>query len=79
MKIVEVMWNDSVSMSRWQSVSTVDKFVKDGSDKIRSVGYLYKKTKKAVVLVQSVHGSEQNYAEALKIPRECVTNIKVLK
>lgn len=79
MKIVRVKWNDSVSMNRWQPANTVDAFAKSGSDSISSVGYLYKKTKKVVILIQSVHGSERNYAETLKIPRECITSIKVLK
>ena len=64
-------------MSGWKHPRTVDEFVAEDADIMDSVGFLYKKNKKVVVLVQSVH-APHNVAEALKIPRECVVSITKL-
>ena len=81
MKKVCVRWHDSVSMNGWQEKSHVNDFVKDGLHVIESVGYLYKKSKKSIVLIQSVHiyGSGGNYSETLMIPTKSVIDIKKLK
>ncbi len=78
MKKVRIKWSDSLSMKGWQSKRVVDNFFKDGPDIMVSVGFLYKKSKTCVVLVQSHHKNGGNYGEALLIPRECIKSIKEL-
>jgi hypothetical protein len=80
MKKVRVRWTDSTSWHGWKERDAIEKWVNDGPDDMESVGYLYKKNKKVVVLVQSLqlkHGS--SVGENLMIPRVCVKDIKKLK
>lgn len=81
MKKVRVKWHDSVSMNGWQPRRTVNRFIKDGLHVMESTGYLYKKSKEIIILVQSVHdsGDSSNYSETLMIPAKCVISIKKIK
>ena len=76
MKKVCIRWRDSLSMHGWQKKSVVDRFFKDGPDIMESVGFLYKKSKDCIVIVQSHHKECKNYGETLLIPRECIVSIK---
>ena len=78
MKKVEVKWKDTVSMGGWKTPQTIEDFVDEEIDVMESVGYLFKKNKKVVVIVQSCH-KHHNLAEVLKIPRENVVSIDELK
>ncbi len=81
MKPVKVKWKDSESWVGWRSQRDVDDWSKHSDTIIKSVGLLYKKTKKYVIIVQSIHTYDKggNLGEPLRIPRECVVSIKKLK
>ncbi len=78
MKVVRVRWHDSVSYTGWRTQSVIDDWFKNGIDVMESVGYLYKKSKKCLIIVQSVHAYDEdtNLSEALRIPMGCVISIK---
>ena len=80
MKIVRVRWHDSVSMNSWQSQDNVKEWFKNGSDVMESVGFLYKKSKKCIVIVQSIHAYDKgtNLGDPMMIPMGCVISIKKL-
>ena len=81
MKPVLVKWKDSESWVGWRSQRDVDDWNKHSDALIESVGYLYKKSKKYVIIVQSIHAYDvdTNLGEPLRIPRECVVSIDKLK
>ena len=81
MKPVLVKWKDSESWVGWRSQRDVDDWNKHSDALIKSVGYLYKKSKKYVIIVQSIHAYDvdTNLGEPLRIPRECVVSIEKLK
>ena len=81
MKPVRVRWYDSIGMSGWNKSKDVDDFAKDRSEIMESVGFLYKKNRDCVILVQSIHAFEENtnLGEPLKIPKVSVISIDNLK
>jgi len=81
MKMVKVTWVDTAGMSGWQSKMTVDKWMKDGPEVMESVGFLYKRGKKALIIAQSIHKDDNgsNLGEPLMIPRKHVIKVEVLE
>ena len=81
MKPVLVRWRDSESWVGWRSQRDVDDWNKHSDMIIESVGYLYKKSKRYVIIVQSIHAYDvdTNLGEPLRIPRECIVSIKRIK
>ena len=72
MRIVEVKWSDSASNGEWHRPK-----IKMGLARAKSVGYLKQKTKRKVVLVQSI--GENQLQGLIAIPRSCVKRIRKLK
>ena len=69
MKIVKVLWKDSLAFIGWadEPIDTTD---------IESVGWLIHKNKERVVLAGMVGSGEYNNQQA--IPRGCIISIKEL-
>ncbi len=76
MQVVQVQWVDSASEDGWQSKS----HVKHASKLCycESVGFLLRKNKGDITLVQST-GSFDNVAASISIPMSCVKKITKLK
>lgn len=73
MKMVRVTWVDAATVDQWQVLGSLSPIFS-----VTSVGYLLKKTKKRVVLVQSVSENDQQSAQ-LTLPRVAVRSIKRLR
>lgn len=84
MKMVKVVWVDAAGMDGWSSQLSLNSWIKNrtsGGVVMVSVGWLYEKTKKCVVIAQSRHKYDKqgNMGETLMIPMSCVLKIKRLK
>ncbi len=79
-KMVLVKWRDTESMSGWKGVLVAKEFAKEDCDIVESVGFLHSKSKKVIVIYQSLHHYENgtNFGELLKIPMSTVVSIKKL-
>lgn len=75
--VYEVYWRDSCSSGGWKTLAEYRTDDKVGP--MRSVGYLTKKDKHVVQLVQNMSSGTQHVADSMTIPRECVIVIKKLK
>lgn len=74
-EIVEVEWVDSAARGRWGSV---EEYQKHDVVMCRTAGYLLKKTKRAVTIIQSQH-TDDGLCDAMAIPTKAVTRIRRLK
>lgn len=73
MKVVMVEWDDACMSGHW-----IDgKPSKPKAEIVWSVGYLARKTKRHIVLVQSM--SEDVHGNALQIPRGMILSMRVLE
>ena len=81
MKIVKVTWVDASGMNSWQSKAVVDGWIRDGPSVMQTVGYLYKKSKKCLVICQSIHkdNAGSHLGEPLMIPIKHIIKLKELK
>lgn len=75
-KIVEVHWIDSDSIHGWRSGETFEAYCKEGPCEAVTVGILAEKTKKWIVLLQTI--GEQQLCGTIKIPRVAVISMKTL-
>jgi hypothetical protein len=73
MKIVEITWVDSAGMCGIWETPDCEPLT---PMKIKSVGYLWEKTKDYVTIIQSI-GNEQ-LGRRFSIPRGCIKKIKKL-
>lgn len=72
---VEVLWDDPhTEDSTWLDLDSLGQ----ASFTIRSVGFLLKKDKRQVVLVQSLTDDERG-ATTLSIPRGCIRRIRRIR
>ena len=74
--IVEVEWVDSTSNDAWMSLG---RHSKDTMIKCRSIGYLNRKDKKSVQILQSKGEGNNSAMGSLMIPKGCVIRIRKLK
>lgn len=74
--MVEVLWEDSMSMGRWHTPEEEETWLKD-TQLIRSVGYLLTKDAKHVLLYQSQ--AQQERCAHLRIPSGMVRKIRRLR
>ena len=72
MKIVLVCWVDSTTVGGWADEADLE------LAKCRTVGFLAKKNKDRVVVVQST-SDIAHYDNRFAIPRSCIKSIKELK
>jgi hypothetical protein len=79
-KMVIVRWRDTESMGGWKGKLVAQSFAKELCDVVESIGFLYKKNKRQVVIYQSLHHYENgtNYGEMLKIPMSTVVSVREL-
>lgn len=73
--IVEVEWVDSAARGHWDSI---EEYRKHDIVTCRTAGYLLKKNKRAVTIIQSQH-AESGLSDAMAIPMRAVTRIRRLK
>ena len=76
-RFVEILWNDSVSQSKWHSLAESPNVAQ-----IRSRGWLVKGDKKQVVVSATYgdyNGNSDDLAETTAIPRGCIISITDLK
>jgi hypothetical protein len=71
MKLVKVKWQDSCGSTRYWDPGV------EKPDNITTVGYLHKKTKNELVIMQSK--GEDSLGGVMVIPRSTVKSIKRLK
>lgn len=74
---VSVRWIDSTMNGHWHAASAVGAAL-DPTATIASVGYLLEKTRKHIVLAQSLSEGSQEVGNLLSIPRFAVVSIKRL-
>lgn len=74
---VEVDWIDSVNAGGWHVPHETDEFCRDPGPILHTLGYIEKRTKKYLVLAQSVHGS--NRANLVAIPHSAIVKVRKLK
>ncbi len=75
--IYVVKWIDSYTAERWYNDKDIDEWIRiTQDDPITSVGFLYKKTKKYIVLYADKSPDEK--ARFMKIPMGCIKSIKKL-
>ena len=74
-RMVEIEWVDSATTRGWNSPG---QFVESPLAHCRTVGYLLKRTKKYVVVVQSLGDDTHNAGEGLGIPASCVKRLRRL-
>jgi hypothetical protein len=81
MKMVKVTWVDTAGMNNWQHKRTIDDWMKEGPEVMESVGYLYKKDKKSIVIAQSIHKDDNgsNLGEPLMIPIKHIIKLEILR
>lgn len=81
MKKVEVIWNDIISWSGWKSEQVAVDFTDYDDMAHKSIGYLVKQNKMAVVLCQSysLDNDIGKMGELLKIPKKAIISIKELR
>lgn len=72
--IVEVSWLDACVQGKW---GRKDDYLKEGPMLCRTAGYLLKKDKSVVIIVQS-QSVAGGVADSMTIPRSCVTKIRRL-
>lgn len=78
MKKVEIKWFDSANAQEWKyGDDEIRQFVQASKKSIKSIGYLYKKTKKYILLVGDI-GAWEGKNRIIKIPRGCIKSIKKL-
>ena len=77
MKKVLVKWYDTEQTTGWKHKKTIEEILDMGLDIAETVGWLVRKDKKVVAVVQSRH--IDNRSELLVIPRSCVISVKKLK
>ncbi len=73
-KVVEVHWEDSMSMAGWQNTATVEEFVKNPESDHRSVGYLERRDRRGIFLAMS-EGVTGSRGELFFIPRSAVRRV----
>ena len=72
MKVVMVEWVDSTSESGWTHDHDLDLSI------CKTVGFLVKKTKDKIVLIQSISDND-NVDNKFAVPRVCIKSIKELE
>jgi len=72
MKIVVVEWADSTTSTGWENDPDLELCI------CETVGYLAKKTREKVVLIQSISDGN-NVDNKFAIPRGCIKSIKELR
>ncbi len=75
-KVVEITWVDACTSDKWRSRKEYLRITKPLA--IKTVGYLIKKNKKCVAVVQS-QGANDDYSDSMTIPRDWVQKIRRLK
>lgn len=75
--IVEVEWVDSSSLHGWHSAADAAAGTGNRALPCRSVGYLWKRNKHRLLLVQSQSGSGM-LDEAFAIPARAITRVRTL-
>lgn len=75
-KIVCVEWDDASGQNGWRQEKDV---LNLSLSKCESVGYLVKKNKTQIILVQSIDRDLKSMDNSLTIPRKCVKRIVELK
>ena len=76
-KFVYVRWYDTEGTRGWGHKKNVKEILNMGLDVAETVGFLVRKDKDVVAVVQSTH--IDNRAELLVIPRACVISVETLK
>ena len=76
MTIVEVEWWDARSFGGWSSPA---EYAKKGIALCRTVGYLLRRNKREIVVVQNVGDTTGNVSDATAIPTCCVKRVRRLK
>ena len=77
MKAVYVIkWTDSEINEGWCTDEKIDSMFIENPSQITSIGYLYKKSKKYVIIYADYDDSHKN--RIIKIPRGCIKSIKKL-
>ena len=77
LKRVEVEWVDSVNAGGWHVPHETLAFSEDPGPIVSTLGYVEKRTKKYLILAQSVHGT--NRANLVAIPHSAVQRVRTLK
>ena len=76
-KIYIVKWIDSYSASRWYNDKEIDEWIEETeNDPITSIGFLYCKTKKHIVLYGDISPDEKG--RVIKIPRAVIKSIETV-
>jgi hypothetical protein len=76
---IEILWIDSVHTSKWQFEDNVPNLTKDKYLKQKTIGYFFSKSKKSIVVVQSMSndGEEKHNVDAImQIPLKAVQKIR---
>jgi len=73
---VEIVWIDSCTSGRWRTLD--DYQDNEGLVECHSIGYMTKKNKKEVQVVQQI-SREARVADSITIPRSCIKKIRRLK
>lgn len=79
--MVKVTWVDASGMNSWQPKVTVDDWMREGPSVMETVGYLYKRNKKCLVICQTIHKNDNgsNMGEPLMIPIKHVKKMRELE
>jgi len=77
-EIYVVKWIDSYASERWYNDKEIDDWIEETEMELMiSVGFLYKKTRKYIVLFSDDSPDEK--ARCIKIPRGMIRSIKIIK
>ncbi len=79
MKIVKIIWMDTISTDGWFSNEEALKWVKDDIGEIHDVGYLLEKNKDYVVISPSYSYKVNQYDYLKKIPTKVIKKIITIK
>ena len=84
MKLIYIEWEDAVSQSGWHSKKDMEEWVSDDNICVKEVGWLYKETKKYIVLVGRLspykdhNKTDMDYGLLQKIPKTWIRKRKNL-
>jgi hypothetical protein len=74
---VEVEWVDSVNAGGWHVPHEAEAFCDDPGPILYTLGYVERRTKKYLILAQSIHGT--NRANMVAIPHSAIQRVRKLK
>ena len=74
-KLIYIEWEDVTSNDAWRNESIAESWASEGSWIVKQVGFVYKETKKELILVGGIHEEEEyqnSYHQMLRIPKSLI-------